>query len=920
MSTELVGRDDELATLGGLVTALPASSAAVIVRGEAGIGKTALVRVVLDGAGSAGLRVLRGACAPMSGAVAYGGLDPALMAARSVADGLVEPSASSAEGRARAVGATLAYLRELARDGAVLAVEDLHWADTSTLDFLAHLCRNLPESGLLVVCSWRDEDTDPARASWLGEQLRNPAIVDVSLRRLTLEETVRQLADYPAELGETVYRQSAGNPYLSSELARGGARPSASLRQVLGSRLDAVAPATRQVVGIATTLGRALTDDELLVAASGDAAAVHEAYESGLMVRELPQGWMARHPVLAEVAYEQLLAGDRRALHRRMAEHLAGLLSAHPSAGAVAEVAEQYERSGDPDQAMLWAVRAAQLAEQGFAIAEAGHWYAVAAAQWDDAVHTRAGVPAKLALLNAAAGHLGAVGQPDRAMALLSDLSADTAAADLVVSAALTRSWLAMVLGGTDDAVRDVELAESLASPDDELTWARIYARRAMVIATAQRWDEAIGPARAALELGTRCNDTRTIGTAQILLGLAAVLAGDIVEGLGRYEIALVIAHRLAEPEDLAMAGVMLTDFHWRQGDTEQAARVARVIRRAVRPLMLGRHWLEDVMDSNVVAALYEAGRWDEALDWLSEPSGPSELGFFQGVLALVRLARGDVTAAAELQDQAESLVERDQPQFVALYGEVQTRLLLQTGRAEEALQLALSIAERVSTTLDPLENIDLLAAGLEAAATVAAPEALERLVSLLKAAITGRAAGAMVAMVEAERSRAIGEPRAESWLTAAQEWAALGRPYDEARARVHAAEALLERRTGPEVRRTAAEQLRAAKRFAEQLGAVPLLADIDRLGQLARVDVRVDTGRQTAELDGAVWPPVLTEREQQVLALLTEGLTNREIGEALFMSPKTASVHVTHLMEKFGVQSRVQVAAVAARLGLDKP
>ena len=95
--------------------------------------------------------------------------------------------------------------------------------DTSTLDFLAHLCRNLPESGLLVLFSWRDEETDSGRARWLGEQLRNPAIVDVALRRLTLAETIRQLAGYPTEIGEAVHRQSAGNPYLSAELARGGA-------------------------------------------------------------------------------------------------------------------------------------------------------------------------------------------------------------------------------------------------------------------------------------------------------------------------------------------------------------------------------------------------------------------------------------------------------------------------------------------------------------------------------------------------------------------------------------------------------------------------------------------------------------------------------------------------------------------------
>jgi DNA-binding NarL/FixJ family response regulator len=123
-----------------------------------------------------------------------------------------------------------------------------------------------------------------------------------------------------------------------------------------------------------------------------------------------------------------------------------------------------------------------------------------------------------------------------------------------------------------------------------------------------------------------------------------------------------------------------------------------------------------------------------------------------------------------------------------------------------------------------------------------------------------------------------------------------------------------------------AAEELGAARQLAEDLGAVPLLEDIDHLVRLARVDLEPHPDRRRAARrpsepasDTTAWPPPLTEREQQVLGLLADGLTNREIGNALFMSPKTASVHVTHLMEKFGVHSRVQVAAMAARLGLDK-
>ncbi|GAA1599838.1 LuxR family transcriptional regulator [Kribbella sancticallisti] len=932
MGSDLVGREDELALLGGLIARLPTTSSVVIVTGEAGIGKTALLRSALDDATAAGLRVLRGACAPMSGAVAYGGLDPALSSVRIAAR---EAYASASEGRARAVESMLTKLGELADDGVVLVVEDVQWADTSTLDFLAHLSRNLPESGLLVLLSWRDEDTDAEHSRWLGEQLRNPMIIDLPLRRLTLEETLRQLSGHPAEIGAAVYGRSAGNPYLSAELARGGARLPASLRQVLGARLDAVRPPARTVVGVAATFGRTLTDDELLVAAAGDEDAVTQAYEAGLMVRDPEHGSTARHPVLAEIAYERLLAADRRLLHTRMAEHLAASLSGHPSAGAVAEVAAQYGGSGNADQALGWAVRAAKAAEQGYSIAEAGHWYAVAASLGDPGLDARPQVPAKLELLDAAASHLGAVGQVDRAIALLDfDLSAspdaaEPGAADLVARAALTRSWLGTVLGDTQRALRDVELAERLTSSADQVTWARIHARRAMALGTCSRWEEAVVSATTALDLGTSCADLRTVSTAHFLLGVAAALAGHTPEAFEHHEVALATARQAAEPEHLAMAGIGLTDLHWRLGEADQAARVARVIRAEVRRLMLGRHWLEDIIDTNVVLALYESGRWDEALTWLADPSVSSKLGLLQAALAQVHLARGEIAAAEAMQAQAASLAERDQPLFLGMYGQVQASLLLQTGHADEALELVLSIAETVSGTPDEVDEADLLLVGLAAAGAVAAPAAVERLVSLLGDATGGRIAAAMTSVVDGERSRARGLPRAEPWLIAAAEWATLGRPYDEARARLRAAEALLEQRTGSDARRMAAEELGAARQLAKNLGAAPLLEDIDHLARLARVDLGPRPDRRRAgrpahrpgdpASDTTAWPPPLTEREQQVLGLLADGLTNREIGNALFMSPKTASVHVTHLMEKFGVHSRVQVAAMAARLGLDR-
>jgi DNA-binding CsgD family transcriptional regulator len=914
----MVGREKEFALIRSSMARLPrAASAVAVVRGEAGIGKTTLVRAAVAEADAAGLEILSGACAPLSGTVAYGGLDAALGAGRESGGKVFT---SLAAGRAWAVESMLRTVGALAERGAVLVVEDVHWADVSTLDFIAYLSRNLPPTGLLVLLTWRDDDTDPEQARWLSEQLRSPAVTDVPLHRLTLEETGRQLPECSAELVAAVYGRSAGNPYLNAELARGDAEPSESLRQALLSRLDAVEAPARMVVAAAATLGRALTDDEMLVAASGDPDAVWHACTSGLVVREPGRGSSARHPVLAEVAYERLFSRDRRQLHSRMATHLEAVLPARPSAAAVAEVAEQYRRADDPEDGLVWSVRAAVAAEQRYTIAEAGHWYAVAASLWDSARKARDDVPEKLALLVSAATHLASIGQPARAMALLEgDLTRMSDASEEIVRAALARCWLGTTVGDTDQALRDVDLAQQLTAPQDELTWARICAARAMALETCSRFDEAAGPARTALELGAKCGDTRTVGAAHALLGVLAAQDSRLSDALGHHQTALAIAHKLAEPEDLAMAGVLLTDVHWRLGDADQTARVGAVVRRGVGRLMLGRHWLEDLMDANVVQALYEAGRWDEAIAWLSDPTTPSDLGFFQSVLQLVQLGHGDLAAAEELQAQSAALGGRDQPMFLGQYGAARARLLLQTGHPEEALELVLSIAETAHGTVSGPDIADLLLAGLEVAVAAAAPERLERLVSLLGGATKGRAGAAVSAVVEGERSRATGAPDPEPWLIAAREWATIGRPYDEARAHLRAAEAILASRRGAAARRTAGEQLTTARRLAERLGAAPLLEEIDKLARLARVD----TGRRRTAADRTEppqEPAALTDREQQVLALLAGGLTNREIGDALFMSPKTASVHVTHILEKLGVESRVQAAALAVRLGLDKP
>ncbi|WP_328522209.1 helix-turn-helix transcriptional regulator [Kribbella sp. NBC_00359] len=149
-----------------------------------------------------------------------------------------------------------------------------------------------------------------------------------------------------------------------------------------------------------------------------------------------------------------------------------------------------------------------------------------------------------------------------------------------------------------------------------------------------------------------------------------------------------------------------------------------------------------------------------------------------------------------------------------------------------------------------------------------------------------------------------------------------MGHPYPAARARLRAAEALLAQGRLAGSRARATSELETARFTAESLGAGPLREQIDQLAKLARIHLNDAVTEHGAKQDRAAGDDYgLTDRERDVLALLADGKTNREIGAALYMSQKTASVHVTHILAKLGVRSRVQAAAIAVRLGLaDRP
>ena len=153
--------------------------------------------------------------------------------------------------------------------------------------------------------------------------------------------------------------------------------------------------------------------------------------------------------------------------------------------------------------------------------------------------------------------------------------------------------------------------------------------------------------------------------------------------------------------------------------------------------------------------------------------------------------------------------------------------------------------------------------------------------------------------------------PDPEAWAEAARRWAHLADPYWLASARVREAEAAAA--AGATAR--AAETLREAHQLAARLAAEPLMTDIEAVSRRTRLSIEPPVVAVLEKV--AIDQLGLTPREAEVLSLVAAGQTNRQIGEALFVSEKTASVHVSNILRKLGVSSRVDAAAVAQRLGV---
>ena len=315
----------------------------------------------------------------------------------------------------------------------------------------------------------------------------------------------------------------------------------------------------------------------------------------------------------------------------------------------------------------------------------------------------------------------------------------------------------------------------------------------------------------------------------------------------------------------------------------------------------------------------FELGHWDTAQERIDQLAGAS-LTWSETLLRLtvsgqIAAGRGDFERARAWLDEATGqLRETSATEWTAYVAACVIELWLTAGEPARALATAAAELERVRGREEQLYTPALVALAVRAAADVATPQAqreAERLTAWLSDFLDHTAppiALAHRAGALAERARAHGASSAEQWDGVARGWDELHHPYRAAYARVREAEA----RLGEGDREGAARALSMALTVAQTLGAAPLTEWAESL--IARKRLRPAVVRQ---LESAGPAERLTRREREVLELVAEGRTNRQIGAALHITEGTAALHVSRILGKLGVKTRGQAAAVARRAGL---
>lgn len=858
----------------------------------------------------------------------------------------------------------------------VLVIEDAHWADASTRDVLRFLAARARSENVLIVVTYRTDDVDrrhPLRPL-LAElsRLEHVERMDLQpfnedeLREFTTALVGRPLA--PAGFAEVLDR-SEGNAFFAEELLDAGPDSASlpwTLTEVLRTRLERLDPEVQQVLRIASVAGRRVQEDLLRAAAARwgapdiDAALREAVTQQVLVVCDTCLEF--RHALLAEALYADLLPGERSAVHRA---YLAVIEQDGPDGMPIGSAAERAHHAfeGHDLPAALSASRDAALRARRLLAPEEElkHWEQVLAL-WESVPDAEERIGEDRVSVALSAGEAAArAGDPMRAVKLtrravdgVHDPVRRAGMQHVLVHRYLDLPTWDETPGQVEAAIADLRAAlEILPERSPERIWTNaLLARIAMIV---DQDDDARVHAACAIE------EARATGQSGALASALSTLAVLDVADPDRASTLLDEARTAA-----AEAGDVLTEMRTLYSGTanrfyagELEAAEQRAQHALARAEELGLSWSTPTVNLRILQEVMLYFRGDLA-ERNSEGVPATAKHVMDATRMYAAVARGDDDVIA----RGEALFDhwRSDGQIALIGGGSLVDALTWAGRYDDAAALAVRITDHlgevwtevflgriwlsalaIAALADAAEadrSAGRVGAPGSAAATAVESRAAARIESgdsLLaiarETAQRGRPRGGVLgpegrawlqrATAENARLHAVvghgqgpsgdeseGSASGRLWREAAEAWQEtvnafdFGYRYEVARSRYRWAEALL----GTGEREAAEVEAAEALSEAEDMGAKPLAEAVRALARRARLDLP-GVRRATAS--------TLTDREEEVLGLVAQGLSNRQIGERLFISTKTVSVHVSNLLAKLGASGRAEAVSLAHQRGL---
>ena len=852
----LLERSSELAALKAGFDAVAADRRGrlIFVSGEAGVGKTALVRRFASSL-PAKVEVLMGACDALA---TPRPLAPFLDVAE-VLGGEVERLATEGAKPHEFAAQLMRDLRE--RAPLVVVAEDLHWADAATLDVLRIIARRVESVGALVVATFRDDEVDrkhPLRVM-LGDLPLAGAISRIRLASLSADSVARLAEPFGVDAVQ-LYRQTSGNPFFVTEVLAGGSHAvPATVQDAVLARIARLSAAGRDLVEAASIIP-ATAEFWLLERICPDGMrSVDECLAAGVLSAHVV-GVAFRHE-LARLAVEASLPSNQRVkLHAAAMAAFADAAEHDP-----ARLAHHAEAAGDAEAVLRYASEAAARASSLGAHREA-------AAQLARAIRAGRNAPDEmLAGLHQRRAHACYLsGQFTEA------LEAQQSALDLyrklddrrrVGESMWSLSRLYRYVGRGPEALESAQeairvLEQLPAGPELALA----YSNLSHLYVNAEDADEARLWARRALELAEKLGHVEGRVYAEINLAVVEHLATQSVDLVVEFERIFHVAQEHGLDEHAGRALLHLTWWSPRFKSYDVADRYydAGLEFSIERGLDLWRHYMLAFRARREM----DRGRWDEATQLaqqvIRDPLSPVPRIVALAVLGLVRARRGD-PECWPLLDEATALAEptielqRREPAAMA-----RAEALWLEGR-DDAIESATSATYEIAVRRH--------------APWVIAEMACWRARAGGRELVTGLLAGPHALELEG------------NWRAAAAEWRSLGCPYEAAMALASSSDE---------------DDLREALTQFQLLGARPAAANVSRRLRLRGVRGLPRGPRRTTLRNRSN----LTDRENQILSLVAEGLTNAEIAERLFLSTKTVDHHVSAILAKLGVKTRGQAAA----------